>query len=101
MKIAWLIGTSISASDFESVDAVNNSGGWNNTQLRDLANSEQVSELIIISVRPEDNNTFEASGKVKIYHLQYSPVTKRINNELINSIWAILEKENPDLIDIQ
>ncbi len=102
MKIAWIIGTSISASDFAKVDSVSNSGGWNNTQLRDLANSEYVNQLVIVSVRPEKTEkAIEKIGKVKIYHLPFNPVTKSVDHKLINLIADIIEKEKPDLLDIQ
>lgn len=102
MKIAWVIGTYISISDFQNVDTVSNSGGWNNTQLRRLAEVDEVTELIIISVRP---NYFkkekEELGKVKIYHLDYNPITKRINKRLMDDIDRIVKIEKPDIIDIQ
>ena len=102
MKIAWIIGTNITAEDFDSTDSVKNSGGWNNTQLKKISESDRVRELIIISVRPEKTDHFsESFGKVKIYHLPYNPVTSRINYNLIEDIWRIMENEDPDLVDIQ
>lgn len=102
MKIAWIIGTNISASDFDAVDTVCNSGGWNNTQLRDLAESQEVSALVIICIRPEKyEKTLEENKKVKIYHLPYSPITKIVDEKLINKIDSILNTEKPDLVDIQ
>jgi glycosyltransferase involved in cell wall biosynthesis len=102
MKVAWIIGTNISAADFNAVDNVNNSGGWNNTQLRDLAESDEISELIIISVRPEKaGKAVEEINKVRIYHLPYSPVTKKVDNKLISEIYKIIEDEEPSIIDIQ
>ena len=102
MKIAWIIGTNISSADFDVVDAVNNSGGWNNTQLRALISSQEISELVIISIRPEKTKkALEENKKVKIYHLPYRPITRKVNIKLINDIDKILNKEKPDLVDIQ
>lgn len=102
MRIAWVIGTDISASDFDVVDAVNNSGGWNNTQLRDLACSREISKLVVISVRPEKTEkATEVNRNVTIYHLSYNPVTRKVNERLINDIDSILKQEKPDLVDIQ
>ena len=88
--------------DFDVVDAVNNSGGWNNTQLRALISSQEISELVIISIRPEKTKkALEENKKVKIYHLPYRPITRKVNIKLINDIDKILNKEKPDLVDIQ
>lgn len=102
MKVAWLIGTEITAVDFDRVNAVSNSGGWNNTQLRFLSDSKDISELVIISVRPKKyEQAIETCKNVRIYHLPYNPVTKRVDLRLVDDISKILEYEKPDILDIQ
>ena len=103
MKVLWIIGTDITTDSFvEAGVKPSNSGGWNNTQLRRLYEADEVNCLTIISVRPKVyENTIEARGKLRVYHLSFPPVTAIINNRLINELYSIIVKEEPDIVDIQ
>lgn len=102
MKIAWLIGTNSTLSDFVHVDSINNSGGWNNTQLRSLSANKNVSKIVIISVRPEKYaKMIEEDERIKIYHLPYKTITRHVNYKLMEEIANIIEEEKPDIVDIQ
>lgn len=103
MKIVWIIGTELSTNDISNnKNQLKNSGGWNNTQLKYLYETNLVRELIIISVRPTKyKEKIEKKGKMTIYHLEYKPITTHINMKLIDEIYQILIKCKPDIIDIQ
>lgn len=85
----------------KSIHDLRTSGGWIYTMMSELINSENVKNLVIVSVNSKNKDAIFSNGKLKIITIKANGTRTWFRKTIEDKICQIIKAEEPDITDIQ